>query len=90
MSLLEDAKDLRDLSLWESLILRQFNARLKPYLDLAIGRLDMNVHPIFFARVEVEPVGPFAKRPLDSSVRIVAFSAADLRQVEIQSRFNNP
>jgi hypothetical protein len=86
MPLLEDAKDLRDLSLWESLILRQFNARLKPY----IGRLDMNVHPILFARVEVEPVGPLRERPLDSSVRIVGFSAADLRQVEIQSRFNNP
>lgn len=37
MSVLEDAKDLRDLALRNAVILRYFDARLKPDLQFAFG-----------------------------------------------------
>jgi hypothetical protein len=61
MPLLQDAKNLRDFPLRNSVILRHFDARLKPDLEFAGWRLDVHVQPIFFAGVEVEPVGSFAK-----------------------------
>jgi len=39
MSLFQDAKDLRDLPLRDPMILRQFDARLKPHLHFPFAEL---------------------------------------------------
>jgi hypothetical protein len=61
MITLDYSQNLRDFPLRDTVILRQFDARLKPDLQLAFWRLDMNVHAIFFTRVEVEPVASVPK-----------------------------
>ncbi len=54
MSSFQNTKDLPDLSLRDPMILRHFDARLKPHLDFTLGRFDMHVHSILFPRVEVK------------------------------------
>jgi hypothetical protein len=61
MPLLDDAKYLRNFALGDSVILRYFDARLKPDLEFAVRRLHMDVHSIFFEREEVEPVRSVAE-----------------------------
>jgi hypothetical protein len=61
MSLFQNANDLPDLSLSNPLILRHFDAWLKPHLDFTFGRFDVNVHSILFPRVEVKPIGSITK-----------------------------
>jgi hypothetical protein len=56
MSLFQNTKDLPHLSLRHPMILRQFDARLKPHLDFTLRRFDMHVHSILFPRVEVKPM----------------------------------
>lgn len=48
MSFLEDAKNPGDLALRDAVILRYFDARLKPDLQLTVRRFDVSVHAIFF------------------------------------------
>jgi hypothetical protein len=75
LSFLEDPKDLRDLTLKNTMILRHFEARLRPHLQLTLGRLDMDVHPVFFTRVAVARYGP-SRKPWDSCVDSPGLPAA--------------
>src|SRR4051794_29121085 len=59
--LLHDAKNLRHFARRNPVILRHLDARLKPHLDLAVRRIDVDVHSILFEREEVEAVPAFAK-----------------------------
>jgi hypothetical protein len=61
MMLLDDAKNLRDFALGDAVILRYFDARLKPHLELAVGCFDVDVHPFLFQREEVETVRPLTE-----------------------------
>lgn len=61
MSFLQDSEDPADLALRNTVILRQFDARLKPDLRFALGRLDVNMNSVLFAGVEIEPERSFAK-----------------------------
>jgi hypothetical protein len=49
MPFLHDTENPRDLALRDSLILRQFDVRLKPHLQLAGSRLYVHVHALFLA-----------------------------------------
>jgi hypothetical protein len=48
MSLLDDAKNPGDFARGDPMILRQFDARLKPHLQLSVGRFDVDVGTILF------------------------------------------
>jgi hypothetical protein len=61
MSLFQDTNDLPDLSRCDPLILRHFDAWLKPDLDFTFGGFDVHVHSILFPRVEVKPIGSITK-----------------------------
>jgi hypothetical protein len=56
MTLFDDAKNPGGLAFGDSMILRHFDARLKPHLEFAVRCLDMDVHSILFEREEVEAV----------------------------------
>src|SRR4051794_32006832 len=66
MPFLYHLQNLRDLSLGHAVVLRQFGARFEPDLHLAICGLDMHMHAILFARVEIVPVSALTGKPLDS------------------------
>jgi hypothetical protein len=61
MTLLDDAKDLRDFTLGDAMILRHFDAWLKPHLELTIGCFDVDVHTFLFQGEEIETVLPLAE-----------------------------
>jgi hypothetical protein len=67
MSPLQDAKNLRDFAFRNTMILRHFDARLEPDLQLAFHRLHVN-----FARVEVRAILAFSKDGWTQAVSIVA------------------
>jgi hypothetical protein len=48
MTCFDDAKNLGDFAFGDSMILRHFDVRLKPDLQFAVRRLDVDVHPILF------------------------------------------
>ena len=61
MTCFDDAKNLGDFAFGDPMILRHFDARLKPDLQLTVRRLDVDVHPILFQREKVEAVASVAK-----------------------------
>jgi len=61
MSFLHDAKNLRHFARWNPVILRHLYSRLKPHFDLAVGRIDVNMHAILFERKEVETIPALAE-----------------------------
>jgi hypothetical protein len=56
VSLPYNFQDLGYFVSWDAVILRQFDARFEPDFDFAVGGLDMHVHAVFLARVEIVPV----------------------------------
>jgi hypothetical protein len=56
--LLHDAKNLCHFARRDTVIVRDLYPRLKPHFELTRGRIDMNMHPVFFEREEVERYGP--------------------------------
>jgi hypothetical protein len=61
IAVLDDPKNLSDFALGEAMILRQFDARLKPDLQFPVGCFDVDVHALLLAREEVETVRPVAE-----------------------------
>jgi hypothetical protein len=72
ITVLDDPKNLKDFALGDAVILRQFDARLKPDLQFPVGCFDVDVHAFLLPREEVEPVRPVAEHSR-THAQIVAF-----------------
>jgi hypothetical protein len=82
MTCFDDAKNLGDFAFGDTVILRHFDARLKPDLQFAFRGLDVDMHPILFEREEVEAIGTVAKDGR-THASIVALANEALRGVDL-------